>query len=142
MKVKDHSVGSRCNPWPFGSIHRLHFYVTDYLENLNLVELTNIMWSVRSHFSHTVTLWSDVTGYALSRMTNSWSSLPLFLLSTAHLFHCVPSPICIRYFFPMMESSFLEKKMQHKSFKLRQKLLYIQFHEYMHSNKRHVHVYL
>lgn len=46
LKVKYHRIGSRCNHWPFRSIHHLHLHVTDYLGNLNLIELTHIIYQL------------------------------------------------------------------------------------------------
>ena len=43
MKVKYHSPDSRCNHLPFRSTYHLYVHVTDYLENLNIVELTKRM---------------------------------------------------------------------------------------------------
>lgn len=93
MKVKYHSVGSRCNHWASGSSHHLYFHITNYLENLNLYELTNIMPSVRSHLPHNVLSCSDVIGYAMSSMTKSWLSLSLFLLPIVPLYHYATSPL-------------------------------------------------
>lgn len=97
-------VGGR----PFRSIHHLHLHVTDYLENLILVELTDIMELVRSHFPHYALLWSDLTGYALRRMTMSCSCPSILLLSMVPL---IIASSTIRCFFPEKESGFLEKKM-------------------------------
>lgn len=87
--------------------------------------------SVRRHFDHNALLWSDVTG---------WWSLHhphLIFFSPQFLSHYMPSPLSGDTSQRWKAVSWEKMWQIHK--KIRQILLYMEFHKYNHSNIRHTH---